>query len=106
MDKTRMPKVAGTLIMISGVLAIVGAVPAGWVVRGVVGFGTSGTVMIPIAAVALPLLAIGVLAVMGGRSALRRRNWGLAMAGGVCAVIFLLGIPAVILLVLSKKEFT
>ena len=61
--------------------------------------------------------AIGVLAILGGISALRRRVWGLALAGAICAVFpphFYgsliwtpgLGLLAVALVVLSKKEFT
>lgn len=44
-----MLKVTGILTIISGAIVIIGAFPAGWVVRGVVGFGTSGAIEIPIA---------------------------------------------------------
>ncbi len=100
-----MPKVAGILTIISGTIEIIGAVPLGWLVRGVVGFGTSGAVMIPIAVVAIPLAILGVLALIGGFSSLHRKNWGLAFTGAICAVILLLGIPVIVLLILSKKEF-
>ena len=102
-----MPKIAGILAIVSGAMAMIGAVPIGWLVRGVVGFGTSGAVEIPIAVIAIPLLAIGALAVIGGISSIRRRNWGLALAGSICAAIFLfpMGLAAVVLLALSKSEF-
>jgi len=105
MELKQMPKTAGILSIISGVLGIVGAIPIGWVVRGVVGFGTSGAVMIPIVVVAGPILILGILALIGGFSSLNRRNWGLALTGAICSVIFLLGIPAIVLLILSRKEF-
>ncbi len=93
--------------MTSGVLAIIGAVPIGWLVRGVVGFGTSGAIEIPIVVIAVPLLIIGAAAIIGGISSIRRRNWGLALAGSICAAIFFpLGLPAIVLLALSKREFT
>ena len=105
MDKTRMPKIAGILTVISGALAVIGAVPIWWLIRGVVGFGTSGAIEIPIVLIALPLLTMGVVAIIGGVASIRRRNWGLALGGAICAVIFFLGIPAIVLLALSKKEF-
>src|SRR4030042_752398 len=101
-----MPEVGGILAIISGAIAIVGAIPIGWLVRGVVGFGTSGAIEIPIVVVAIPLLVIGAVAVIGGISSIRRRNWGLALAGSICAVIFFpLGLPSIVLLALSKREF-
>ena len=101
-----MPKIAGVFSIISGAIAIIGAVPIGWIVSGVVGFGTSGAIEIPIVVVAIPLLIIGTVAVFGGISSIHRRNWGLALAGSICAVIFFpLGLPAIALIVLSKTEF-
>jgi hypothetical protein len=61
--------------------------------------------------------AIGVLAILGGISALRRKVWGLALAGAICAVFPphfygrliwtpVLGVVAVVLVVLSKSEFS
>ncbi len=101
-----MPSVAGGLTTAAGAMEIAGAWPLGWLVRGVVGFGTSGATEIPIVLVALPLSAIGVVALIGGTSALRHHNWKRAMAGAICATIILpLGVPAIILLGLSKTEF-
>jgi hypothetical protein len=53
-------------------------------------------------------IALGLIAIQGGRYALRRERFLWAILGGFCAIIsggLLLGIPAVILLLLSKKEF-
>ncbi len=49
---------------------------------------------------------VTILAVIGGICALLRRLWALALTGPICAVIgYGIGIPAVILVLLSKKEF-
>ncbi len=106
LNRAWMPTAADTLTIVAGAIAIIGAGPIGWLVRGAVGFGTSGAIEIPIARVAIPLFAIGVVAVIGGISAIRRRNWRWALAGSVCAVVFFpLGLPAIVLLSLSKTEF-
>jgi len=56
--------------------------------------------------VGVPLLALGIVAIVGGVSALRRRNFGLSLAGAICALpSSILGILAVIFVSLSKREF-
>jgi hypothetical protein len=62
-------------------------------------------------------IALGLIAIAGGIFALRRKVWGLALAGAICAVYPahpwgpekfspLLGLLAIVLVVLSKKEFS
>jgi len=53
------------------------------------------------------LIPIGVLSIVGGSGAVRRRHWRLAFLGcvGAAAFIPLLGLPAVVLVILSRKEF-
>ena len=56
----------------------------------------------------LGLLALaGILALLGGIYALRRRLWGLALAGSLATILFLpvFGIPAIILTSHSEREF-
>ena len=54
----------------------------------------------------LPLLVLGIVAIVGGVSALRRQNFGLSLAGAICALPSnILGILAIIFISLSKKEF-
>ena len=56
--------------------------------------------------VGVPLLALGIVAIVGGVSALRRRSFGLSLAGAICALpSHILGILAIIFVSLSKKEF-
>jgi hypothetical protein len=44
---------------------------------------------------------------VGGIYALKRKVWGLALAGCICALIgpWILGIPAIIFVALGKNEF-
>jgi len=57
--------------------------------------------------VGVPLFALGVVAIIGGVYAIRRRVFGLALAGAICALIPLnpLGLLAVIFVAVSKREF-
>jgi hypothetical protein len=67
---------------------MVGWVPVGWVITG--GF----------------FVVVGILAVVGGISAIRKKRFGLSLAGAICALLSgLMGILAVIFVTLSKKEF-
>jgi hypothetical protein len=52
------------------------------------------------------IIALGIIAIIGGVSALRRRNFGLSLAGAICALPSgILGILAIIFVSLSKGEF-
>jgi hypothetical protein len=54
----------------------------------------------------VPLLALGIVAIVGGISALRRKSFGLSLAGAICALPSnILGILAIIFVSLSRKEF-
>jgi hypothetical protein len=56
--------------------------------------------------VGLPIFALGIVAIVGGVSALRRRNFGLSLAGAICSLPPIpLGLLAVIFVSVSKKEF-
>jgi len=64
----------------------------------------TSTVLIVIGAVSL---AFGIVALIGGICAIRRRRWGLALAGSILALPSeaLLGILAIIFVSIGKKEF-
>jgi len=103
MEKTWKPTTAGILAIVGGALqVIVGIVIAavgsiGWF------FG-----MPWFSVIAAPLIILGVIAVIGGTYALRRRIWGLALAGSICALVApwgILGILAIIFVSLGKSEF-
>jgi ABC-type Co2+ transport system permease subunit len=56
--------------------------------------------------IGVPLIVLGIVAIVGGVSALRRRSFGLSLAGAICALpASPLGILAVIFVSLSKGEF-
>jgi len=60
----------------------------------------------------VPLLVLGIIAIVGGVSALRRKSFGLSLAGAICALCafcafpsHILGLLAVIFVALRKREF-
>ena len=57
--------------------------------------------------VGLAIFALGVVAIVGGVSAVRRGRFGLSLAGAICGLIPLnpLGLLAVIFVAVSKREF-
>jgi len=52
------------------------------------------------------LVVLGIVAVVGGISAIRRKSFGLSLAGAICALLSVFsGILAVIFVALGKREF-
>ena len=52
------------------------------------------------------VLVLGIVAIIGGAYALRRKSFGLSLAGAICALPSVpLGILAVIFVSLGKREF-
>jgi len=52
------------------------------------------------------LVVLGIIAIAGGVSAIRRKGFGLSLAGAICALLSgPLGILAVIFVSLGKREF-
>jgi hypothetical protein len=53
------------------------------------------------------MLVLGIIAMEGYRSAMDGEYFGVALAGGICAALVMppLGIPALILIATSKREF-
>jgi hypothetical protein len=51
---------------------------------------------------------LSILAIVGGIFALKKKIWGLALAGSIAAffTFFLCGIPAIIFTAIGKKEFS
>ena len=104
MQKTWKPTVSGILAIIAGALqVIVGAVFA----IGV-GFGAGIIGLGWLSAIFTPLIIFGIIAIVGGIYSLRRKIWGLALAGSIFALIgpwFILGILAIIFVSLGRGEF-
>lgn len=108
MNRTWMPAVAGILDIISGSVGVVWfciMMAGGIALR----YMPRMPMMLPplVMGMALPLLAIAILAIVGGVHALQRRNWGLALAASIAAFFpsWVLGIPAIVLVSLSREEF-
>jgi len=115
--KTWLPTAAGVLTIISGFTRLFGAImifTLGWLGDGIFHFlwyGIPGFGMIPLAVlsiVAVPVIILSVLSIVGGVYAIMRRRWSLALTGSVCSAFlsWFLGVPAIILTALSRKEFT
>ena len=63
--------------------------------------------ILPMIIIGAVLLILGIIAIVGGVSAIRRKSFGLSLAGAICALIplNLLGLLAVIFVSLGKREF-
>ena len=115
MEKTWKPTAAGILTIIAGFLGLLIGIALA------VGLGIAGTMIgvipgIPgigfLAFIAIPGIILSIVAIVGGIYALRRRLWGLALAGAICALLFtlpflgwILAILAIIFVSLGKGEF-
>jgi len=113
MERTAKPTVAGIFMIVSGALSIIGAIIF------VVGIGFATTFLEATPGYDAALMSglmvfwaiigiiVSLVTLVGGIFCLRRRLWGLALAGSILSVmqIFFLGIPALILVAMSKQEF-
>jgi hypothetical protein len=101
--------VAGALHLVSGVATVMlgGAVAGGLNIAGLPRIAR--IVPLPlIGGIGIPLIILGIIALIGGISALQRKRWGLALAGGICALFplqTLLSIPSIVFVALAHDEF-
>ncbi|OGO03588.1 MAG: hypothetical protein A2Y72_05500 [Chloroflexi bacterium RBG_13_53_26] len=114
--KTRLSTVAGILDIVSGGF---GFVSAFFVIIMIILMATDpylpesdeADFMVFILAITVPMAIVqilaGILAIVGGMYALRRKKWGIALTGAIAAVVAfsLMGIAAVVLTALSRDEF-
>ena len=93
MERTWMPVVAGILSIVSGAFGFIGALIVGLVASvflvtaNYTGPGEQFIASAVVWAVFLPIIILSVVAIVGGIFTLRRRNWGLALAGAICALL-------------------
>jgi hypothetical protein len=115
MERTWKPTAAGILTIIAGILGLLLGIAFA------VGLGIAGTMIgvIPgfpgvgfLGLIAVPWIILNIVAIVGGIYALRRRLWGLALAGAICAFLstvpllgWILAILAIIFVSLGKGEF-
>ena len=112
MVKTKKPIIGGILTILSGLLGTVG------IISYSIGFGDTGSGIgkgdmppfVPsiIFGMSIPAIVIAILAVIGGVFALMRKRWRWSLAGSIAAALSLiiLGVPAVVMIALSKDEFS
>jgi len=72
-------------------------------------WGSFGIAGIPkwILIVGITLAVLGIIAIVGGISAVRRKSFGLSLAGAICALLpfNILGLLAVIFVSVARREF-
>ncbi len=114
--KTWKPTAAGVLLLVAAALHIISGIATIVVAGGIAGGLNLGDlprytpyISLPIiATIGIPLVLLGIVSLVGGISALQRKRWGLALAGGICALMplqTLLGILAIVFVSLSRDEF-
>ena len=103
MEHTWKPTAAGILCIVAGAAAAISGLGL-TVLGGVIGvpFGAGW-----MGAFGVPWIVFGVIAIVGGVYSLKRRAWGLALAGSICALsgYFILGLLAIIFVAMGKNEF-
>lgn len=106
-NKTILPLIAGILNIAIGfiilvMLVIFAVIPALLPIN--IGHIEAGI----LASLILPGLVIAILAIAGGTFAIQRKRWGWALAGSIAAAInpLPLGIVTIVLVSLSKQEFS
>ena len=108
----------GILSIIVGVFELItGGIVGAFIVLGMTvpkfpGFPSGGGFGMGLATtwliiIGIVLAVLGIIAIVGGTSAIRRGNFGLSLAGAICALlpINVLGILAIIFVSLAKGEF-
>jgi hypothetical protein len=115
MDKTWMPVTAGILNIVSGGLSFLGGLLAGIIFSILAanavytGPGQQYVGTIAVWFFFLPYVIISAVAIVGGVYCLRRRVWGLALAGSICSVLTIwgwaLGVASIVFVAIAKDEF-
>jgi hypothetical protein len=104
---TPMPVIAGVLIIVSGAFKLLALLVAVLLVLFVLIWPPAAPWLALGVVILVICAALAVVSIIGGIAALRRRSWGLALAGAVIAALplSLLGIAAIVLIALSREEF-
>ena len=133
MEKTWKPTTAGILTIIDGAMSIafgIGVIVASvgvgilggldwssWIEEWAGAYGPGpadiqsmvtailGGLSSVLIALGVVLLVCGIIALVGGINAIKRRRWGLALAGAILSLPSIMGILAIIFVSLGKKEF-
>lgn len=97
----------GMLVIIVLILAISGGILAISSIAHLIPMWLSGILQGVAVIMAIILAIFSALPLIGGIYALQRKNWGLALAGSIVAILSStpLGIASTVLVSLSKNEF-
>jgi hypothetical protein len=106
MERTWKPTTAGVLCIIIGAIGCLGGLTLALTsnhISAMYGVKTMGIIM----AASFPAIALSIVTLIGGIFSIKRKIWGLALAGSICCLLlnFIFGIPSIIFLVSSKNEF-
>jgi len=101
--------IAGSWNLLIGIAAVFGGTFLSDVFGGLAGVGTGSVVSVGIGSF---MIILGLISIVGGAVAIRRRMFGLALAGSITALFptpvilpFLLGILSIIFITLGHREF-
>jgi len=106
-EKTWKPTAAGILCIIAGAIGVLSIMILTLVGLVLGGPGAEFSIDAPIIKIWILGGIATIIAIVGGIYALRRRVWGLALAGSICALVGfgIPGILAIIFVILGKGEF-
>jgi hypothetical protein len=108
MERTWKPTAAGILCIIAGTIGLIPFILVAALVVGVSSmFGDTPSVT-SLAAM-IPLILFGIMPIVGGIYALRRRRWGVALAGSIvtllnCVILAIFGIILLIIFPLGYVD--
>ncbi|MFQ6106300.1 MAG: hypothetical protein ACE5QF_01745 [Thermoplasmata archaeon] len=109
-EKTAKPVIGGILIIIGALAGIIGGAMMIW----------AGSLFLPIPTVGFDLggifaicgiiwILLSLIGILGGVFAMQRKHFGLAIVGGIFSLLFgffIFGLIGLILVAISKNEFT
>ena len=107
MGRTWKPTTAGILSIIGGIVGVAGGIAMAVLGTALMGLGLPSIIPLNVELISIPLTILGIVAIIGGMRALKRKTWGMALAGSICALfpVFPLGLLAIIFVAMGKKEF-
>lgn len=110
MEKTWKPTVAGVLCILAGAADVglgILVLVAGGIIREAFAFTEIARLADLVIAISPVWFVLGIVAIIGGIYALRRKVWGLALAGSICALsgYSIFGVLAIIFVAMAKSEF-
>jgi hypothetical protein len=113
-EKTWMPTAVGIMnlicggfaILASSILAVIGTISG--IILNYVKLDFPPAIVAGLFSIlAIALAIVGILAIIGGIYALKRKNWGMVLTGSIAMILpcRLFSIAAIVLAVLAKGEF-